>query len=258
MNRITKGENARAVLRNADKLQRNRTAKQRLEAERKQREQKQAQEKKVMEQKKREEKMKAGKAKGDVAGALQNMKYLNRTNRKEFMARLNRGVDPGIILRNARKRSAEKGLAASKPTTSTAFLNNSKFATTGNPLFKKAGKQVVQNIRMKTMTNAVKKAAETERKQQELSKLKGPTRVAASRNLGSKQGRDRGQTAEGVKKIFSTGQSETERRRLAMLERQKKKDAKAALRKQNKQLARATGQGVKATQKKQQALRRKK
>jgi hypothetical protein len=225
-------------------------------------EQKEAQKRRTEEQKKREEekakKMKAGKAKGDVAGALQNMKYLNRTNRKEFMARLNRGVDPGIILRNARKRSTEKGLAASKPTTSAAFLNNSKFETTGNPLFKKAGKQVVQNIRMKTMTNAVKKAAETERKQQELSKLKGPPRVAASRNLGSKQGRDRGQTAEGVKKIFSTGQSEDERRRLAMLEKQKKKDAKAALRKQNKQLARATGQGVKATQKKQQALRRKK
>jgi hypothetical protein len=110
---------------------------------------------------------------------------------------------------------------------------------------------------MKTMTNAVKKAAETEKKQQELSKLKGPARVAASRNLGSKQGRNRGQTATDVKKIFGTGQSEDDRRRLAMLERQKKKDAKAALRKQNKKIARATGQGVKATQKKQQAVRRK-
>tara|TARA_Y100000389_G_scaffold117880_1_gene115032 strand:- start:599 stop:7000 length:6402 start_codon:yes stop_codon:yes gene_type:complete len=257
MNRIAKGEDTRAVLKNADKLQRNRTAKQRLEAERKQKEQKQAQERKVMEQKKREEKMKAGKAKGDLAKSLSSLKDLNRANRTEFIARLNRGNTANAILRNARKRSAEKGLAASKPTTSTAFLNNSKFKTTGNPLFKKAGKQAVQNIRMKTMTNAVKKAAETEKKQQELSKLKGPARVAASRNLGSKQGRDRGQTAEGVKKILSTGQSEDDRRRLAMLERQKKKDAKAALRKQNKKIARATGQGVKATQKKQQAVRRK-
>jgi len=41
-----------------------------------------------------------------------------------------------------------------------------------------------------------------------------------------------------------------------MLEGQKKKDAKAALRKQNKKIARSTGQGVKATQKKQQAVRR--
>ena len=49
---------------------------------------------------------------------------------------------------------------------------------------------------------------------------------------------------------------ESERRRLAMLESQKKKDAKAALRKANKKLAKATGQGVKATQKRQQALRR--
>jgi hypothetical protein len=326
MNRIAKGEDTRAVLRNADKLQRNRTAKQRLEAERKQKEQKQAQERKVMEQKKREEKMKAGKAKGDLAKSLSSLKDLNRANRTEFIARLNKGNTVNAILRNARKRSAEKGLAASKPTTSTAFLNNSKFKTTGNPLFRKAGKQAVQNIRMKTMTNAVKKAAETEKKQQELSKLEGPARVAASRNLGSKQGRDRGQTAEGVKNIFSdqkkknreeaqrrgvsvkraqrnrqmrekeerakarasaeakslkekearasaeakslkekearnkieAARAENERRRLAMLESQKKKDAKAALRKQNKKLARATGRGVKATQKKQQTVRRRK
>jgi hypothetical protein len=298
MNRITKGENARTVLGNADKLQKDRTAKQRLEAERKQEEQKQAQERKVMEQKKREEKMKAGKAKGDLAKSLSSLKDLNRANRTEFIARLNRGNTANAILRNARKRSAEKGLAASK--------------TTNNPLFRKAGKQVVQNIRMKTMTNAVKKAAETEKKQQELSKLEGPARVAASRNLGSKQGRDRGQTAEGVKNIFSdqkkrnreeaarrgvsvkkaqrnrqmrekeerakarasaeakslkekearnkveAARAENERRRIAMLESQKKKDAKAALRKQNKKLAKATGQGVKATQKKQQAVRRRK
>jgi hypothetical protein len=49
---------------------------------------------------------------------------------------------------------------------------------------------------------------------------------------------------------------ESERRRIAMLESQKKKDAKAALRKANKKLAKATGQGVKGTQKKQQAKRR--
>jgi hypothetical protein len=326
MNRIAKGEDTRAVLRNADKLQRNRTAKQRLEAERKQREQKQAQDRKDTEQKKREEKMKAGKAKGDLAKSLASLKDLNRANRTEFITRLNKGNTANAILRNARKRSAEKGLAASKPTTSAAFLNNSKFKATGNPLFRKAGKQVVQNSRMKTMTNAVKKAAETEKKQQELSKLEGPARVAASRNLGSKQGRDRGQTAEGVKNIFSdqkkknreeaqrrsvsvkkvqrnrqmrekeerakvrasaeakslkekearasaeakslkekvarnkveAARAETERRRIAMLESQKKKDAKAALRKQNKKLAKATGQGVKATQKKQQAARRRK
>jgi len=326
MNRIAKGEDTRAVLRNADKLQRNRTAKQRLEAERKQREQKQAQDRKDTEQKRREEKMKAGKAKGDLAKSLASLKDLNRANRTEFITRLNKGNTANAILRNARKRSAEKGLAASKPTTSAAFLNNSKFKATGNPLFRKAGKQVVQNSRMKTMTNAVKKAAETEKKQQELSKLEGPARVAASRNLGSKQGRDRGQTAEGVKNIFSdqkkknreeaqrrsvsvkraqrnrqmrekeerakvrasaeakslkekearasaeakslkekvarnkveAARAETERRRLAMLEKQKKKDAKAEFRKANKKLARATGQGVKATQKKQQQYRRRK
>jgi hypothetical protein len=225
-------------------------------------EQKEAQQRRTEEQKKREEekakKMKEGKAKGDLAKSLSTLKALNRANRTEFIARLNKGNRANAILRNARKRSAEKGLAASKPTTSTAFLNNSKFKTTGNPLFRKAGKQAVQNIRMKTMTNAVKKAAETERKQQELSKLKGPPRVAASRNLASKQGRDRGRTAEGVKQIFDRSQSEDERRRLAMLEKQKKKDAKAEFRKANRKLARATGQGVKAAQKKQQQYRRRK
>ena len=339
MNRITKGEDPRVVLKNAEN-----TVKKRVEAERKRKLdkrqkilneiskhtneritklkgragnpfRKEEEYNKIYEDVKEMVKLVAsekGKAKGDVARSLQGMKGLNRSNRKEFMARLNRGNDPSSILRNAQKRSTEKEFAKTKPTTSTAFIDNSKFKTTNNPLFRKVGKQVVQNIRMKTMTNAVKKAAETEKKQQELSKLEGPARVAASRNLGSKQGRDRGQTAEGVKNIFSdqkkknreeaqrrgvsvkraqrnrqmrekeerakarasaeakslkekearnkieAARAENERRRLAMLESQKKKDAKAALRKQNKKLARATGQGVKATQKKQQAARRRK
>ena len=356
MNRIAKGEDARTVLKNADN-----TVKKRDEAERKQRLDKR---KKVLNEiskhtnkritnlkgragnpfRKEEEYNKMyedvkkmvklvasekGKAKGDVAKTLQGMKGLNRSNRKEFMARLNRGNDSSSILRNAQKRSTEKEFA--------------KTTTTNNPLFRKAGKQVVQNIRMKTMTNAVKKAAEVEKNQQKIGNMKtGPERIAASRNLGSKQGRDRGQTAEGVKKMFGTEttaermkraganikrvqdgreqllaqkkknreeaerrsvsvkkaqrnrqmrekeerakvranaeakslkekvarnkaeadraaralRDESERRRLAMLESQKKKDAKAALRKANKKLAKATGQGVKATQKKQQAIRR--
>ena len=282
------------------------------------------------------------------------MKGLNRSNRKEFMSRLNRGNDSSSILRNAQKRSTEKEFAKTKPT--------------NNPLFRKVGKQVVQNIRMKTMTNAVKKAAEVEKNQQKIGNIKtGPERIVASRNLSSKQGRDRGQTAEGVKNIFGTEttaermkraganikrvqdgreqllaqkkknreeaerrsvsvkkaqknrqmrekeerakvranaeakslkekvarnkaeadkanaranieakslkekvarnkaeadraaralRDESERRRLAMLESQKKKDDKAVMRKANKKLAKATGQGVKATQKKQQAIRR--
>jgi hypothetical protein len=355
MNRIAKGEDARTVLKNAEKLGRDRTAKQRLEAERKQREQNQAQERKVGEQKKREDERAKGKAKGELARSLSTLKTLNRSNRTEFIERLNKGNSANAILRNARKRNSEKGLAATKPT--------------NNPLFRKAGKQVVQNIRMKTMTNAVKRAAEVEKNQQKIGNMKtGPERIAASRNLVSKQGRDRGQTAEGVKNIFGTEttaermkraganikrvqdgreqlltqkkknreeaerrsvsvkkaqknrqmrekeerakvranaeakslkekvarnkaeadkakaranieakslkekvirnkaeadkakaqalRDESERRRLAMLESQKKKDAKAALRKANKKLAKATGQGVKGTQKRQQASRR--
>tara|TARA_R110000796_G_scaffold2352_5_gene9294 strand:+ start:1 stop:6780 length:6780 start_codon:yes stop_codon:yes gene_type:complete len=381
MNRIAKGEDARTVLKNADN-----TVKKRDEAERERMRDKrkkvlneiskhtnkritnlkgpagnpfrnEEEYNKMYEDVKKMVKLVAsekGKAKGDVAKTLQDMKGLNRSNRKEFMSRLNRGNDSSSILRNAQKRSTEKEFAKIKPT--------------NNPLFRKAGKQVVQNIRMKTMTNAVKKAAEVEKNQQKIGNMKtGPERIAASRNLGSKQGRDRGQTAEGVKKMFDTEtttermkraganikrvqdgreqllaqkkknreeaerrsvsvkkaqknrqmrekeerakvranaeakslkekvarnkaeadkanaranieakslkekvarnkaeadraaralRDESERRRLAMLESQKKKDAKAALRKANKKLAKATGQGVKATQKKQQAIRR--
>jgi hypothetical protein len=357
MNRIAKGEDVRTVMKNADN-----TVKKRDEAERKRRLDKR---KKVLNEiskhtNKRITNLKSragnpfreeedynemyedvkkmvklvasdkGKAIGDVAKKLQSMNGLNRSNRKEFMVRLNRGNNSSSILRNAQKRSTEKEFA--------------KITTTNNPLFRKAGKQAVQNIRMKTMTNAVKKAAEVEKNQQKIGNMKtGPERIAASRNLGSKQGRDRGQIAEGVKNIFGTEttaermkrtganikrvqdgreqllaqkkknreeaerrsvsvkkaqrnrqmrekeqrvkvranaeakslkekvdrnkveaerakaqtlRDESERRRVAMLEGQKKKDAKAALRKQNKKIARSTGQGVKATQKKQQAVRR--
>jgi hypothetical protein len=356
MNRIAKGEDARTVLKNADN-----TVKKRDEAERERMRDKrkkvlneiskhtnkritnlkgpagnpfrnEKEYNKMYEDVKKMVKLVAsekGKAKGDVAKTLQGMKGLNRSNRKEFMARLNRGNDSSSILRNAQKRSTEKEFAKTKPT--------------NNPLFRQAGKQVVQNIRMKTMTNAVKKVAEVEKNQQKIGNMKtGPERIAASRNLSSKQGRDRGQTAEGVKNIFGTEttaermkraganikrvqdgreqllaqkkknreeaerrsvsvkkaqrnrqmrekeerakvranaeakslkekvirnkaeadkatqalRDESERRRIAMLESQKKKDAKTALRKANKKLAKATGQGVKGTQKKQQAKRR--
>ena len=276
MNRIAKGEDPRIVLKNADN-----TVRKRDEAERKRKLdkrqkildeiskhtneritklkgragnpfRKEEEYNKIYEDVKKMVKLVAsekGKAKGDVARSLQGMKGLNRSNRKEFMARLNRGNDPSSILRNAQKRSTEKEFAKTKPTTSALFTDNSKF--------RKAGKQVVQNIRMKTMTNAVKKAAEVDQKQQELGKMTGTVRVAASRNLASKQGRNRGQTAEGVKKLFG-GQNERERLRIAGQKAEEKRRAKAELRKANKKLAKATGQGVKATQKKQQALRRRK
>jgi hypothetical protein len=282
MNRITKGENARTVLRNANKLQRNRTAKQRLEVERKQREQKQAQQRKDDEKKAKEKRSNVYKARGVIAKELQKVKELDRSNRVEFMRRVEKGESQNTILRNISKRikqkKAEKEMKATKPTANPLFKpNNSKFPATNNPLamvplgnggdpdingvrprLKNVGRRVLQNVKVKKMTNTIKKASETEKRKQNISKLKGPERVAASRNLASKQGRDRGRTAEGVKQIFDRSQSEDERRRLAMLEKQKKKDAKAEFRKANRKLARATGQGVKATQKKQQQYRRRK
>src|SRR6056300_1487297 len=109
MDRVTRGENSKAVLRNAEKLQRDRTAAQRLEAERKAREQKQAQERKEREQKTRNyERQKQAKLRSNTAKMLQGMSGLERSNRKEFMNRLQRGNDPAKIISNARMRDASK------------------------------------------------------------------------------------------------------------------------------------------------------
>ena len=273
MDRITKGENARTVLRNADKLQRNRTAKQRLEIERKQREQQQAKQRKIDEQKKREtekaEKFKVGKAKGDVAGALQNMKALNRANRKEFMSRLNRGVDPGIVLRNARKRSAEKEMKQIKPIANPLFApNNSKVPATNNPLFtlkdqkkknreeaarrgvstKKAQKN--RQMREKEERAKVRKEAEAKSLREKVARNKAEAERARARARAELEAKKKAQ-AQAVR-------DETERRRIAGQKAQEKRRLKEEQRKRNRALAKATGRGVKATQKKQQAVRRKK
>ncbi len=88
------------------------------------------------------------------------------------------------------------------------------------------------------------------KKREEVARKKVESERALAKSKSNMEARKRSE-AQSVR-------SETERRRLAMLERQKKKNAKAVLRKQNKKLAKATGQGVKATQKQQQAIRRKK
>src|SRR5210317_410268 len=109
MNRISGGEDSKAVLRNAEKLQRDRLAKQRLEAERKERERQQSQQRKEREQKTREyERQKQGKLRANTAKMLQGMSGLERSNRKEFMNRLQRGNDPAKIISNARMRDASK------------------------------------------------------------------------------------------------------------------------------------------------------
>jgi hypothetical protein len=109
MNRISGGENSKTVLKNAEKLQRDRLAKQRLEAERKERERQQSQQRKEREQKTREyEKQKQAKLRGNTAKMLQGMSGLERSNRKEFMNRLQRGNDPAKIISNARMRDASK------------------------------------------------------------------------------------------------------------------------------------------------------
>jgi len=252
-------------------------------------EQKEAQQRKVEEQKKlgeeRAKKMKEGKAKGDLSKSLSTLKALNRANRTEFIKRLNKGNTASAILRNARKRNSEKSLAASKPTGNPLFApNNSKVPATNNPLFtlserkrnqeeaarrgvsvKKAKKnrqmkekgerakiRGVEEKKKAAFNNVMKKsnAYVEAKKREEVARKKAESERALAKSKSNMEARKRSE-AQSVR-------SETERRRLAMLERQKKKNAKAVLRKQNKKLAKATGQGVKATQKKQQATRRRK
>ena len=245
-------------------------------------EQKEAQQRKVEEQKKlgeeRAKKMKEGKAKGDLSKSLSTLKALNRANRTEFIKRLNKGNTASAILRNARKRNSEKGLAASKPISNPVFApknnkvpalserkRNQEEAARRGVSVKKAKKnrqmkekderakiRGVEEKKKAAFNNVMKKsnAYVEAKKREEVARKKAESERALAKSKSNMEARKRSE-AQAVR-------SETERRRLAMLERQKKKNAKAVLRKQNKKLAKATGQGVKATQKKQQATRRRK
>jgi len=113
MDRVAKGEDARTVLTNADKLQKDRVAEERLRKE------KVEQEKKVLEEKKRkdQEKAKQAKLRGDTAKMLQGMSGLERKNRQEFMQRLERGNDPAKVISNARTRDQMKRAPTNRSTT---------------------------------------------------------------------------------------------------------------------------------------------
>ena len=118
MDRVAGGENANKVFANADKLQRNRVAAERVK------QQKAEQDKKALENKRRreeeekkrmdQEKAKRDKLRGDTAKMLQGMSGLERKNRREFMQRLERGNDPATVISNARARDATKGFSFNK------------------------------------------------------------------------------------------------------------------------------------------------
>ncbi|MFZ9258642.1 MAG: hypothetical protein ACO233_05105, partial [Candidatus Fonsibacter ubiquis] len=77
------------------------------------------------------EKDKQNKLRANTAKMLQGMTGLERANRKEFMARLNRGNDPAKVISNAQKKNAEKGFSfgnRTKPAITMAqrFNNNNK------------------------------------------------------------------------------------------------------------------------------------
>jgi hypothetical protein len=273
MKRIADGENARTVLRNANKLQRNRTAKQRLEVERKQREQKQAQQRKDDEKKAKEKRSNVYKARGVIAKELQKVKELDRSNRVEFMRRVEKGESQNTILRNMSKRirqkKAEEEMKQTKPSSNPLFApNNSKVPATNNPLF------TVKDQKKKNREEAARRGVSTKKAQRNRQQIEREQRAKARENaeaksLREKVARNKAEAERARAKAKANLEAkkraqaqavrdETERRRLAMLEKQKKKDAKAEFRKANRKLARATGQGVKATQKKQQQYRRRK
>jgi hypothetical protein len=112
MNRVAGGENAKKVVANADKLQRNRLAAERVK------QQKAEQDKKALEERKRreeeekkrkdQERSKQAKLKANTAKMFQSMNGLERKNRKEFMQRLERGNDPAKVIANARARDQMK------------------------------------------------------------------------------------------------------------------------------------------------------
>jgi hypothetical protein len=150
MKRIASGEDARTVLKNADKLQINRVAKQRLEIERKQREQKQAQQRKDDKKKLKEKQSNVYKARGVIAKELQKVKEFDRSNRVEFMRRVEKGESQNTILRNMSKRikqrKAEKEFEKAGKTANPLFKpNNSKFTVTENPLFVPNNKPTLTN-----------------------------------------------------------------------------------------------------------------
>jgi len=112
MNRVAGGENAKKVVANADKLQRNRLAAERVK------QQKAEQDKKALEERKRreeeekkrkdQERAKQARLKANTAKMFQSMNGLERKNRKEFMQRLERGNDPAKVIANARARDQMK------------------------------------------------------------------------------------------------------------------------------------------------------
>jgi len=118
MNRVAGGENANKVITNADKLQRNRVAAERVK------QQKAEQDKKALEDKRRreeeekkrvnQEKAKVAKLKSNTAQMFRGMSGLERKNRKEFMNRLEKGEDPARVLANAKARDAAKGFSFNK------------------------------------------------------------------------------------------------------------------------------------------------
>ena len=112
MNRVAGGENVKKVVANADKLQRNRLAAERVKQQKAEQDMKALEERKRREEeeKKRKDQEKARQAKlrANTAKMFQSMNGLERKNRKEFMQRLERGNDPAKVIANARARDQMK------------------------------------------------------------------------------------------------------------------------------------------------------
>jgi hypothetical protein len=173
MDRVAGGEDARKVLVNADKLQRNRTAKQRLEDERKIREQKQQEQQQA-------EKARVTKLKRNTAQMFQSMSGLKRSNRVEFMARLDRGENPTQVLADAKKRDAAKGFSfAEKPSSQLIKMTPARRFNTPKPKLTNA------NVMRKRRENLEKQ--KQKRKEKQNSALKVQAKLRAGKGLTNAQ-----------------------------------------------------------------------
>jgi len=146
MNRINKGENSKTVVANATKMNTNRkAAKAKANANAKAKANANAKAK-ANANAKAAEKAKQDKLRSNTAKILQNMKSLERANRKAFMNRLEKGEDPAKVIANAQKKEFSFG-NTSKPAITMAqrFNNNGNAKPVG--MNKNNAKRQIQSLR---------------------------------------------------------------------------------------------------------------
>ena len=146
-----------------------------------------------------------------------NIDNSTKNGHMRFVMKINNSINQrkNELARNIEKKRIERvenEMAKTKPISSVAFEpNNNKYPATNNPVFnqpklptlKNVGKRVVKNIKVKKITNAMKKAANMEKRRAEIKNLQGVNRLTASRKLAADEERNMGRTANVVTSLFN-------------------------------------------------------